>query len=152
RELRLSDGAPGAAPVTTTIHPGTQTAIVQTATIQALTATATPTIHPGTQTAIVQTATIQALTATATPTLEPRTATPAAQTATVPAQPGTPTPPLSLPAVGRPGTPGVPCTTVVGGTCSISGGVTGTWTKTGSGAFRVTGSAPAGALAGIPAI
>jgi phospholipase C len=52
---------------TPTIHPATQTAIAQTATVQALTATATPTIHPITLTAV-------ALTPTSTPPTSSRVA------------------------------------------------------------------------------
>jgi hypothetical protein len=51
------------------------------------------------------------------------------------------------------GTPGVPCTTVIGGQCTVTGGVTGTYTKTGAGGtFTFTTTAPAGALAGTPVI
>jgi phospholipase C len=166
-------------PTTPTIHPGTQTAIVQTATVQALTATATATIHPGTQTAIVQTATIQALTTTATPTIHPltqtaivQTATAQALTATVLAQTPTPTAqpsttPTASPTTANNLTPaqaqtraqgtagfqtstaGVPCALAIGQTCTVAGAVTGTLTRTGSMSFTLTATVPSGLLAGL---
>ncbi len=168
---------------TPTIHPLTQTAIVQTATVQALTATATPTIHPLTQTAIVQTATVQALTATATPTIHPLTQTAIAATATVQALTATATPtihPLTQTAIaltGTPtrtpvrapttppgglpasGTPGVPAATAIGQTVVYNGagnpnGVSGTWTRTGSGAFTFVATNTSAAIVpgSIPAL
>jgi hypothetical protein len=147
------------ATATPTIHPGTATAIVQTATVQALTATATPTIHPGTQTAIVQTATIQALTATATPTIHPLTATALALTGTPTPSPTlarAPTAPPNQPPLG--GTPGVPAVRAVGQTVQYTpggaNGVSGSWTKTGSGSFvfTATNTSPAIVPGSIPAI
>jgi hypothetical protein len=77
---------------------------------------------------------VSTLTPTATPT---RTVT-ATRTPTIgPA----PTPPAS-------GTPGVPCTTSIGGGCAITGVVTGRYTKSGAGGQVVANvaAAPAGAL------
>ena len=88
-----------------------------------------------TATATVTNTPVATTTATATPT---RTATPAVG---VP-----PTPPVS-------GTPGVPCATAIGQTCTATGAVTGTWSKTGSGVFTFTATGPANALVGgVPTV
>jgi len=51
------------------------------------------------------------------------------------------------------GTPGVGCTTVIGGICTSVGGVTGTWTKTGSGVFAFAATGPTNStVGGIPVI
>ncbi len=52
------------------------------------------------------------------------------------------------------GQPGVPCTTQIGGICTISGpNLQGSWTKTGSGTFTVTATGPVGTvIGGLPAI
>jgi uncharacterized repeat protein (TIGR01451 family) len=58
-----------------------------------------------------------------------------------------PTPTVS----GTPGTTGA-CTNEVGGTCTIQGDVSGSWTKTGSGTLTVVVATPAGAVLndGVP--
>jgi hypothetical protein len=51
------------------------------------------------------------------------------------------------------GQPGVPCTTQIGGTCSVTGAVTGTFTKIGSMTFNVTATGPTtSAPRGVPAV
>ncbi len=139
-------------PATATVRAltATPTDLPATATVKAL--TATPTDLPATATVRALTATPTDLPATATVRALTATPTDLPATATVRALTRTPTPTLSLPVLPPSGTPGVPCTTVVGGTCRVAGGVTGTWTKTSSGVFTVTATAPPGALAGIPAI
>ena len=166
--IRALTATPTDLPATATVRAltATPTDLPATATIRALTATptdlpATATVRAltATPTDLPATATIRALTATptdlpATATIRALTATPTdlPATATVRALTRTATPTLSLPALPPSGTLGAPCTTVVGGTCTVSGGVTGTWTRTSSGVFTVTGTAPAGGLAGVPAI
>ena len=44
--------------------------------------------------------------------------------------------------------PGVPCTTVVGSTCTAGSGVNGSWTKTGSGTFTFTATGPGNSVVG----
>jgi hypothetical protein len=46
------------------------------------------------------------------------------------------------------GTPGIGCATVIGQTCTAVGAVSGLWTKTGSGVFTFTATAPVGAIVG----
>jgi uncharacterized repeat protein (TIGR01451 family) len=114
--------------------------------------TSTNTVLP---TSTAMSAATRTSTATATPTSTAAatiTPSPSAPTATV-------TPTLSVvsttlnvpPSSGQPNTV---CTAVIGGVCIISGpNEQGTWTKTGSGTFMVTGTGPAGTVVGgLPAI
>jgi hypothetical protein len=80
-------------------------------------------------------------TSTPTPT---RTATQTSTVTSTPTATRTPAPPTPLTS----GTPGVPCTTVVGSTCTAGSGVNGSWTKTGSGTFTFTATGPANSVVG----
>jgi len=160
---------------TPTVHPLTQTAIAltgtPTATIHpltltaiALTGTPTPTLHPLTQTAI-------ALTGTPTATIHPLTQTAIALTGTPTDQPATrtvlaltrtstpvlaPTAAPNGPLLG--GTPGVPAAAAVGQIVRYVGsgasGVSGAWTRTGSGtfAFSATNTSATIVPGSIPAL
>ncbi len=102
------------------------------------TATATAAATP-TRTATASPTLTSTVTLTGTATSVPTTATPTPSPTVGPAPP----PPPS-------GTPGVPCTTTIGGTCTVSGAVNGTWRKTGSGVFTLTAQASgATALVGV---
>src|SRR4051812_24096705 len=110
----LAQASTATATVTSTV------AVTQTATVTGTVLTSTTTPTP-TGTTLTSTLT---LTSTATP--SPTT------TGTIALTPGTS------------GTPGVPAVTQVGQSVAYQGSVTGTWTKTASGAFSLTATAPAG--------
>src|SRR5215212_4490526 len=117
-------GAPGAGTALDSV-------LAQATTTATSTGTVTPTATP------TATGTVLTTTTTATPTLTTTaltsTATPSpTTTGTIVLTPGTS------------GTPGVPAVTQVGQSVAYQGSVTGTWTKTSSGAFSLTATAPAG--------
>src|SRR5581483_3120001 len=116
-----------------------------------LTPSATPTLHPGTQTAIAQTATVQALTATVTPTIHPLTATALALTPTA-----THAPPVVPPGVNPPllsGQAGVPAASAIGQIVTVRGAVSGTFRVVGSMSYTLLATGPAGTVVGgIPAV
>ncbi|HLI26035.1 MAG TPA: hypothetical protein VKZ60_03135, partial [Chloroflexota bacterium] len=125
--------------------PALGSAAVQAAPGDTSTATATPTaVSTSPPTVTVTPTWVPTLTATMMP----------AATATATA---TSTPTGVVPPGGNPplpsGLPGISCAAMIGQSCAISGGVSGTWTKTGSGTFSVTATAPIGAvIGGLPAI
>src|SRR5579883_2480578 len=125
--------------------PALGSATVQAAPGDTSTATATPTaVSTSPPTVTVTPTWVPTLTATMMP----------AATATATA---TSTPTGVVPPGGNPplpsGLPGISCAAMIGQSCAISGGVSGTWTKTGSGTFSVTATAPIGAvIGGLPAI
>jgi hypothetical protein len=102
-----------------------QPSATATATGATLTSTTTATPTP-TGTALTSTVTPTGTIATSTATPSPTT------TGTIALTPGTS------------GTPGVPAVTQIGQSVAYQGSVTGTWTKTSSGAFSLTATAPTG--------
>jgi hypothetical protein len=133
-----------------TIPVATFTTITGTQTLQCAPVAANPPLAGGIQTTCSGTITSPAVQgSTVTVTFVPGATATGVVAGPGPASAGAGNPPAST------GQAGVPCTGVVGGTCTINGGggVTGTWTRISSGTFVVTAVGPANtAPGGIPQV